>query len=76
MIKAVFYPLIGAALIAITPFLLTFENGQDIIHGLVSYSAFVLLLLFNRFKKNKIIAIICVVVLLAISFMDLHNLLL
>lgn len=76
MIKAVFYPLIGAALIAITPFLLTFEKGQDIIHGLVSYSAFVLLLLFNRFKKNKNIAIICVVVLLAISFMDLHNLLL
>ena len=42
----------------------------------MSYSAFVLLLLFNRLKKNKIIAIICVVVLLAISFMDLHNLLL
>lgn len=76
MIKAIFYPLIGSALIAITPFLLTFEKGQDIIHGLASYSAFVMLLLFNRFKKNKIVAIICVVVLLAVSFMDLHNLLL
>ena len=76
MIKAILYPFIGSALIAITPFLLTFEKGQDIIHGLASYSAFVLLLLFNRFKKNKIVAIICVVVLLAVSFMDLHNLLL
>lgn len=40
------YPLIASALITIVPFLMTFENGQDIVRGIFGYSEFGLLLLF------------------------------
>ena len=47
------YPLIASALITIVPFLVTFENGQDIVRGLFGYEYFALLLLFV-FLKDKL----------------------
>lgn len=47
------YPLIASALITVTPFLLMFEKGQDIVRGLFDYEAFALLLLF-ALVKNRI----------------------
>ena len=44
--KKLLYPLIASALITITPFLITFEKGQDIVRGLFGFSEFALLLLF------------------------------
>ena len=44
--KKILYPLIATAMVTITPFLLTFEKGQDIIRGLFGYSILALLLLF------------------------------
>lgn len=51
--RSLLYPLIASALITITPFLATFEKGQDIVRGLFSYETFVLLL-FIIFVKDKI----------------------
>lgn len=39
------YPLVASALITIAPFLMTFENGQDIVRGIFGFSEFALLLL-------------------------------
>ncbi len=47
------YPIVASALITIVPFLLTFEKGQDITHGLIGYEYFALLLLF-AFVKGKV----------------------
>ena len=46
------YPLIASALITIVPFLLTFENGQDIVRGLFGYEEFCLLMLFVLVKSK------------------------
>lgn len=51
--RKLLYPLIASALITITPFLATFEKGQDIVRGLFSYETFALLL-FIIFIKDKI----------------------
>lgn len=44
--KTVLYVLVATALITITPFLLTFEKGQDIVRGLFCYSIVALLFVF------------------------------
>ncbi len=46
------YPLIASALITIVPFLITFEKGQDIIHGLFGYEYFALLLLITLVREK------------------------
>lgn len=46
------YPIVASALITIVPFLLTFENGQDITRGLIGYEYFALLLLFVLVKSK------------------------
>lgn len=76
------YPLIASALITIVPFLLTFEKGQDIVRGLFGYEYFALLLLiiFVRGKSPKqslytFIFILLCVLLFAIAWIDLQNLL-
>lgn len=78
--KQVIYPLIATALVTITPFLLTFEKGQDIIRGLFSYSVFASLLLLIYFKsfRKKIkwpLMVIAAAAIFTISFIDLSNLL-
>jgi len=78
--KNVIYPFVGAALVTIAPFLLTFETGQDIVHGIFSFSALLLLLLFawvnRRFNRVKKIGLIFVVILLLVStVVDLCNIL-
>lgn len=50
--KRLLYPLIACALVTIVPFLLTFENGQNIVRGLFDYEYFALLLLIV-FVKEK-----------------------
>lgn len=51
--KRLLYPLIACALVTIVPFLLTFENGQNIVRGLFGYEYFALLLLIV-FVKEKV----------------------
>lgn len=79
--RKILYPLIATALITITPFLITFEKGQDIIRGLFDYSILILLL-FWVYAKDHIIAklkfpflstIVCL--LLLVAFLDLQNIL-
>ena len=50
--RRLLYPLIACALVTIVPFLLTFENGQNIVRGLFGYECFALLL-FIVFAKEK-----------------------
>jgi len=84
------YPLVASALITIAPFLITFENGQDIVRGIFGYSEFALLLVFvwvrtsldastalSMTKKGLRIAAmgLIVVAMLVVAFMDLSNLL-
>ena len=78
--KNVIYPFVGAALVTIAPFLLTFETGQDIVHGIFSFSALLLLLVIawvkHRFNRVKKIVLIFVVLLLLVStVVDLCNIL-
>ena len=78
--KNVIYPFVGAALVTIAPFLLTFETGQDIVHGIFSFSALLLLLVIawvkHRFNRVKKIVLIFVVLLLLVStVIDLSNIL-
>lgn len=83
-------PLVASALITIAPFLITFENGQDIVRGIFGYSEFALLLVFvwvrtsldastalSMTKKGLRIAalVLIVVAMLVVAFMDLSNLL-
>lgn len=70
------YPLVGSALITITPFLLTFEKGQDIVRGLFGFEIFALLLLFAWVKqRSRIASALIVVVMLVVAYLDLSNLL-
>lgn len=78
--KNVIYPFVGAALVTIAPFLLTFETGQDIVHGIFSFSALLLLLIFawvNRsfFHVKKVALCFVALLLLASSVLDLCNIL-
>lgn len=50
--KRLLYPLIACALVTIVPFLLTFENGQNIVRGLFGYEYFALLLLIVFVKER------------------------
>ena len=83
------YPMIACALVTIVPFLLTFENGQDIVRGLFDYEIFGLLLLFiftkdkvqndstSRFSKITLWTITAIVAAttIFIAWIDLQNLL-
>ena len=78
--KQILYLLVASALITIVPFLVTFENGQDIIHGLVDFSILALLLLFLFVRDTKtrikipLLAVLFTVMFLA-SIVDLQNIL-
>jgi len=80
-VKKILYPLIASALLTITPFLLTFEKGQDIVRGIFGFSEFVLLLLFAwaRVRFHGILRTVLLVaislLLLTVAFVDLQNLL-
>lgn len=76
----ILYPLIATAMVTITPFLSTFEKGQDITRGLFDYSILVLLLFFVfllrhcfRFKTP----LLCVVgiAVFFVAVLDLQNIL-
>ena len=78
--KKIVYPLIATALITITPFLVTFENGQDIVRGLFCYSILILSLLFVyvkaaywRLKFPLLVLIFAGLILVSIG--DLQNIL-
>ncbi|MCI6872569.1 hypothetical protein [Hallerella sp.] len=79
--KKLLYPLIASALITITPFLITFEKGQDIVRGLFGFSEFALLLLFacarDRTKGALRIVLLVAIsaLILAVAWIDLQNLL-
>lgn len=79
--KKMLYPLIATALITITPFLSTFEKGQDVVHGLFDYSVLFLLLMFIYAKerysaKTRIMLLIVIaLLLLVVAFLDEENIL-
>lgn len=78
--KNILYPFVGAAIVTITPFLLTFERGQNIVHGIFNFGALLLLLVFawvnSRFYHMKKMALCFVTLLLfATSVIDLSNIL-
>lgn len=52
--KRIVYLLVASALVTIVPFLVTFENGQDIIHGLIDFSILTLLLLFLSVRDTRV----------------------
>ena len=83
------YPLIASILITITPYLITFENGQDIIRGLFCYEIFALFLSFIFIKDKALkcythkirqtflwaLATIIIVGIFTVAWIDLQNLL-
>lgn len=76
----ILYPIIATALVTIAPFLLTFEKGQNVVHGLLCYSIFGLLLLFvyvreSQAKSKKVCLALIAVLVAATSFLDLKNIL-
>ena len=79
--KKLVYILISTALVTITPYLLSFEKGQDLTRGLFEYGVFALLLLYvslkNKFNCPKKIKNICVLVfyvaLVALSWVDVET---
>ncbi len=81
--KKLLYILIASALITITPYLLSFEKGQDLTRGLFEYGIFATLLLYaslkNRWdyaKKRKIICfVIFYAILVFLSLLDLETIL-
>ena len=79
--KKILHPLIATALITTTPFLSTFEKGQDIVRGLFGYSILALLLIFvyvrNRVKSKFKVALLALIglALFAVAVIDLQNIL-
>lgn len=79
--KQILYPLIATALVTITPFLTTFEKGQDIVRGLFDYSILTLLLFLIYVKdrvKTKIKYLLLLIIgllLLTTAVIDLQNIL-
>ena len=79
--KRITYPLIATALITTTPFLLTFEKGQDIVHGLFGYSTLALVFLFifikamGRTKIKWLLLALTATALFVVTFFDLQNIL-
>ena len=79
MIKRIVYPLIAAALVTITPFLSTFEKGQDIVRGLIDFSVLALLLVFmlirdRSFALRKAALVLVLAGLFLVAVVDLQNL--
>jgi len=79
-VKRIVYLLVASALVTIVPFLVTFENGQDIVHGLIDFSILSLLLLFLFVRDTRVrIKIPLLVFLFTAMFMasvvDLQNIL-
>lgn len=78
--KNILYPFVGAAVVTIAPFLLTFERGQDIVHGIFNFGALLLLLVFAwvncRFYHVKKMVLCSVALsLFATTVIDLGNIL-
>ena len=78
--KKIVYPLIATALITITPFLVTFEKGQDIVRGLFCYSTLIFLLLFvyvkaTHWRLKFPLLVLIAVGLVLVSVGDLQNIL-
>lgn len=78
--KSVFFPGVATALVSITPFLLSFEKGQDIVRGLFDFSIFALLLVLVFVKNNckvckPLVLVFVIVLLFVVAFIDLGNLL-
>ena len=75
------YPLIASALITITPYLATFEKGQNIVRGLFGYEEFAILLFFVLFKSmltkktHALLLVALTVALFYVAWIDLQNLL-
>ena len=78
--KKIVYPLIATALITIAPFLITFEKGQDIIHGLFCFCILALLLFFllvreSSIKMKTVVLVAIYSLLFVVSVADLQNIL-
>ncbi len=79
--RKILYIFVAAALVTILPFLTTFEKGQNIVRGLFEYGVFAILLFHVYLKEkcigcNKFIAVvICCILLIAISWIDLQTIL-
>jgi len=78
--KKIVYPLIATALITIAPFLATFEKGQDIVHGLFSFSILALLLFFllvrdSSIKMKMVVLVAIYGLLFVVNVVDLQNIL-
>ena len=79
--KNILYIFVAAALVTILPFLTTFEKGQNIVRGLFEYGIFAILLFYVYLKGkcknyNKFIAaVVCYILLIAVSWIDLQTIL-
>jgi phosphoglycerol transferase MdoB-like AlkP superfamily enzyme len=81
--KKLIYILVATALITITPYLLSFEKGQDLTRGLFEYGIFATILLYVSLKrkwdwpkKKKIIySVIFYAILVFLSWLDLETIL-
>ncbi|SHG32462.1 Phosphoglycerol transferase MdoB [Fibrobacter sp. UWH9] len=74
----ILYPLIATALITITPYLLTFEKGQDLTRGVLNFSIFALLLLFVHVRDTKvrwrrIMQVSITIAIVAVGLVDVQN---
>lgn len=80
--KQFLYPLVATALITITPFLFTFEKGQDIVRGLLDYSVFALLLVYVYVRGNikktllkRAFMGLIIFLIISVAWIDLQNIL-
>lgn len=79
--KNILYIFVATALVTILPFLITFEKGQNIVRGLFEYGAFTILLFYVYLKgkcKNYnefIVAVVCSILLITVSWIDLQTIL-
>ncbi len=79
--KSLFYVIMATALVTITPYLLTFEKGQDITRGLLEYGAFAVLLIYvslkdrSFFLKRSVFFVACFAILSFLSWLDLLTIL-
>ena len=78
--KNILYPFVGAAIVAIAPFLLTFERGQNIVHGIINFGALLLLFVFawvncHFYRMKKMALCLVTLLLFTTSVIDLGNIL-
>lgn len=77
LLKSLFYVFTATALVTIAPFLISFEKGQGVEHGLLDFGILTILLFYAVLKgrflflKNKILAAMTYVLLVAASWIDL-----